>query len=207
MVMSFSRRLLAWYQIHEIPGLFLFLLIEEAGVPLLLPGDALIIAAGAQPDRSLESSIAVVLTAMIASACGSSFLYLLMSRGGVALLRRYGGYLHLNQERVQFVEERIHEHGALVVLIGRLIPGFRTPTTIVAGLTRVHYRTFVPATSVAAVIWASFYFMVGWLFEKRWRSIVRMLVPYERIIPFVLVLLGVIALVVATKAYRRRRKG
>lgn len=204
--MGLSRSLFAWYRTHEIPGLFLFLLIEEAGVPLLFPGDALIIAAGALPGRSLGSSIAVLLTATIASVCGSSFLYFVMSWGGTALLRKFGRYLHLNQDRVRFVEQRVHEHGALVIIIGRLIPGFRTPTTIVAGLTRVHYRTFVPATSIAAVLWAAFYFMVGWFFEKRWRSIIRLIVSYDRILFFVLVFLAVIALVVASIALWRRRK-
>src|SRR5207249_9163145 len=46
---------LGWYALHEPPGMFVFLLSEEMGIPLLLPGDTLVMAAGAR-DRSLLRS-------------------------------------------------------------------------------------------------------------------------------------------------------
>ena len=63
------RAFFAWYAGHEIPGLFLFLLAEEAGVPLLIPGDTLIIVAGAR-DRSLGGALVVIAVAALASALG-----------------------------------------------------------------------------------------------------------------------------------------
>src|SRR4030095_872499 len=122
----------AWYAEHELPGLFLFLLIEEMGVPLLIPGDTLIIVAGAR-DRTVGSAILVIGASALAVALGSSILYELMRRGGRPLLDRYGRYLHLNPARVAQLERQFQRHGALAIVVGRLVPGFRTPTTIMAG--------------------------------------------------------------------------
>ena len=45
--------LLAFYSANQALGLFVFLLVEEAGAPIwFLPGDALLIAAGATPGNT-----------------------------------------------------------------------------------------------------------------------------------------------------------
>lgn len=164
--------LLAFYATHELLGLFLFLLVEEAGVPLLLPGDTLIIAAGARPDHTVTSMVLVVATAAAAATLGSSFLYALVRRGGRTLLARYGRFLHLNPERVASLERRYRRHGALAIVVGRLVPGLRTPTSVMAGLFDVPYRTFAPATALAAILWALLYFFVGRLLQDPWREVV-----------------------------------
>ena len=146
------RAFFAWYAGHELPGLFLFLLVEEAGVPLLIPGDTLIIVAGSR-DRSLAGALVVIAVAALAAALGSSILYALMRHGGRPLLDRYGPYVHLDPRRVVQLERQFRRHGAIAIAVGRLGPGFRTPTTVMAGIFGVPYRTFVPSTTVAAVFY------------------------------------------------------
>lgn len=163
---------IAFYATHELLGMFLFLLIEEAGVPLLLPGDTLIIAAGARPGHTLTSIVLVVATASAAATLGSSFLYALVRRGGRPLLVRYGRFLHLSPERVASLERRYRRHGALAIVVGRLVPGFRTPTSVMAGLFDVPYGTFAPATTLAAILWALIYFFIGTFLQNPWRELV-----------------------------------
>jgi membrane protein DedA with SNARE-associated domain len=180
-VSDWVRAFFAWYAGHEIPGLFLFLLVEETGVPLLIPGDTLIIVAGAR-DRSLGGALVVIAVAALASALGSSILYELMRRGRRPLLDKYGPYLHLHPHRVAQLELQFQRHGALAIVAGRLVPGFRTPTTIMAGIFGVPYRTFVPSTTVAAVIWAAAYFYLGAALERGWRRFAAVLLANERLV-------------------------
>src|SRR5437867_8641013 len=158
-----------WFGAHGPLGLFLFLVLEEAGLPLLIPGDTLVMAAGMRTHLDPTATITILLTASLATALGSSILYWLVRRGGRPLLHRYGRYLHLTPGRVALLERWFQRHGAAAIVVGRLIPGLRTPTTVAAGLFRVPYRTFAPSTIAAGFIWTLTYFFLGALLERQWR--------------------------------------
>ena len=195
---------LSLYAIHEALGLFLFLLIEEAGVPLLFPGDVLIIAAGARPDRTPDRVLLVLGSAALASTMGSSLLYLLARCGGRPLLERYGRFLHLSEGRLATVERWAERHGAPAIVLGRLIPGLRTPTTIMAGIALIPYRTFAPATALAAVLWAASYYAIGVFAEQPWHTFLSFVAAHARFVTGV-VITAAASLVVLTLVLRRRR--
>jgi len=200
-VSDWVRAFFAWYAGHELPGLFLFLLVEEAGVPLLIPGDTLIIVAGSR-DRSLAGALVVIAVAALAAALGSSILYALMRHGGRPLLDRYGPYVHLDPRRVVQLERQFRRHGAIAIAVGRLGPGFRTPTTVMAGIFGVPYRTFVPSTTVAAVIWAAAYFYLGAGVGRGWRRFAAVLLANERLVVGIVVGLALLC-VLGWLAYQR----
>lgn len=196
--------LLAFYAAHELPGLFLFLLIEEAGVPLLFPGDTLIMAAGARTGRPFASALLVVAAAAGAATLGSSLLYALIRWGGRPLLTRYGRFLHLHEDRVVTLERWFRRHGALAIVVGRLVPGLRTPTSVMAGLFGVPYRTFAPATALAAILWALPYFFLGVFLERQWRELANVLVGDVDAIAATLVGVLLLASIGGAVAWRRR---
>lgn len=197
--------LLAFYRAHELPGIFLFLLIEEMGLPLIVPGDALIAAAGARGHRTTPEVLLVILVAAAAAALGSSVLYTLVRRGGQPLLARYGRYLHLTPERVATMERRFRRHGALAIVVGRLVPGLRTPTTVMAGLFGVPYCTFAPATAAAAVAWATLYYVLGAALERAWREVLLATAARAQSVAAVAVALAVVASAAAMVWTRRAR--
>ena len=142
-------------------GLFLVILVEEAGVPLPVPDDALVALAGARAHRTLPEALAVIATASMAVFCGSSLLYGLVQWGGRPLLERYGKYIWLDASRLARLDRWIQRRGLLAFVLGRLIPGLRLPTTVLAGLASVPYRVVAPATMISAIIWSAFYFWLG----------------------------------------------
>src|SRR5437879_8117741 len=92
----FVDALLSFYGANELLGLFLFLFIEEAGVPLwFLPGDVLVMLAGSRPDRTPGSVAMLLIAATAGVSIGSSLLYAVVRRGGPMLLDRHGHFLHL----------------------------------------------------------------------------------------------------------------
>lgn len=157
--------LLHTYARHEFPVLFGLLVIEEAGVPLPLPGDTLVALAGART-FSLGYTLAILATTTAAVFIGSTTLYYLMRRGGRPFLEKYGKFLHLTPKRLAKVEGWFQRRGPLAIFLGRLIPGLRVPTTVMAGISAVPYRVYLPAALASAAIWALFYFFAGMVLQR-----------------------------------------
>ena len=154
---------------HEFLALFSLITIEEAGVPLPLPGDTLVILAGAHRHPTLGYIALVIGCSTAAVFCGSSVLYYIMRRGGRTLLAKYGKFLHLRQERLARMEGWFARHGPVAIVVGRLIPGLRIPTTVMAGLSGVPYSVYAPTAAVAAVIWSLLYYSIGLLINREQR--------------------------------------
>jgi len=165
---QFSHWILALFAAYEFPTLFGLILIEEMGIPLPVPGDVLIAYAGGRTGRPPLEALAVIGTVALATALGSSVLYLVSRRTGHAILTKMHRLLHLRPERVARMQVWFHERGAVAIVLGRLIPGLRIPTSIMAGVSGVPYRVFVPSTAVAAVIWSAFYYFAGAALHQVW---------------------------------------
>lgn len=183
-------------------ALFILLLIEEAGVPLPVPGDIVIMFAGYQASTGRIGLVEAGLTATLAVLMGSAILYTLSRRFGHALLFRYGRLIHLDQRQLDRVESWIRERGAIMVLAGRLTPGLRTPTSIMAGMFEIPYHQFAVYTSLAALGWSGFWLALGYFFGNSLIPVV------ERLHPPAYVLVATIALAAAIAGvywWRRRR--
>jgi membrane protein DedA with SNARE-associated domain len=198
-----GRAILVFVAAHQYPGLFGFLLIEEAGVPLPLPGDTLIMYAGVRSRGGDTNALLAILLVAAAATLGSSALYWLARRGGRPALARYGRFLHLHPDRVDRMEARFQRWGTWAIILGRLIPGLRTPTSAMAGLFGVPYRVFAPSTAFSALLWTLFYFYLGALFEPQWREALTFITGDLDASLGILVALGFVALVGAA-AWRRR---
>jgi len=142
-------------------GLFFIILVEEAGVPLPIPGDIFIAAAAAIP----KSNYFIVVAAVVgATLTGSTILFTISQKIGSPLIKRFGKYIRFTPQKVKKVERWFEKYGGRAIVIGRLIPGLRIITPIVAGTFKVDYKTFCLYTAVAAFIWANIYFVIGKFF-------------------------------------------
>jgi membrane protein DedA with SNARE-associated domain len=90
-----------------------------------------------------------------------------MRVGGHSFIARYGRYLRLNQQRLDQIEAWLEKRGTLAIILGRLIPGLRIPTTVMCGLTGVPYRVYGPSAALAGLIWSAIYFALGALLQRR----------------------------------------
>ena len=135
---------------HAQLALFVWLFLEEAGLPMPLPGDLIVLGAGTRLAHGrMDWAVALALVS-IATVTGSSILYWLSRRGGRPLLVRFGRYLHLDADRLARSEAFLERRGFLAVVIGRLTPGLRVATTVAAGALGVPYRQFLPASLIGS---------------------------------------------------------
>lgn len=210
---ALAQQMLAFYLAHEFPALFLLLLIEEAGVPLPVPGDTLVALAGTRHHQTIPYIAGALATSSLAVFLGSSFLYTIMRRGGRPLLNRYGRFLLLKPERMRRVELWMNRHGPIAIVWGRLIPGLRIPTSVVAGLSDIPYRVYAPANAISALVWSAVYFWLGMFIYRHFGLIILTitgLVDAASVYTVVLLLLMLLATMAAAFAggvYLRRRNG
>ena len=183
--------------------LFLLLLIEEAGVPLPMPGDLVIMFAGYRASLQqmdlLEAGVSVILAVQM----GSTILYLISRRLGHSILFRFGLYIHLDQNKLEKVERWIRRRGPIMVLVGRLTPGLRTPTSIMAGIFEIPFHQFLLFTTISAVIWGVFWLLLGFFFGTSLLPIVRYI---HSPILYGLIVFALIA-AVGIKIFLKVRKG
>lgn len=135
---------------HAQLALFLWLLLEEAGLPMPIPGDLVILAAGARVGQGQMSLLLAVVLIEAATLLGSTCLYAVARRGGRPVLYRYGKYFHLDLARLAHAEDFYRRRGFLAIVIGRLVPGLRIASTVMAGAMRVPYRIFLPACLIGS---------------------------------------------------------
>ena len=171
MLFGLSHEVLRLYHLHQFPVLFVLLVIEEAGIPIPVPGDMLIMAAGARANRTLSYSLATLAVTSTAVIIGSSVLYYVMRTKGRDLLTRYGRFLHVSESRLSRVERWFQRRGRIAIIVGRLIPGLRIPTTVMAGLANVSYPEYLATSTIAAIIWSSGYFWLGAAIRTEWRFV------------------------------------
>jgi membrane-associated protein len=134
----------------------------DAVLPIL-PSETAAIVCGIQAARGqLSLTLVLVLTAAGAflgdntSYAGGRWL------GGPLQRRLFSG--EKARKRLDWAKRFLKDRGSYVLVIARFIPGGRTATTFTAGLVKLSWpRRFVPYIVVAAVLWAAFAVLVGYL--------------------------------------------
>jgi membrane-associated protein len=163
--MNLLRQLAAWalatFDHHQLALLFVLLAIEEGGIPIPVPGDTFVMLAGDQTRHLGPHSLAVLAASVTAVFVGSSALFLVVRWGGRPLVDRYGKYLRINSARMAWLERSFARRGTIIMVVGRLIPGLRIITTVVAGLSAMSYRRFALSVTLAGAIWATIWYLLG----------------------------------------------
>jgi membrane protein DedA with SNARE-associated domain len=149
---------------HGMLAGFLFVLIEEAGVPVPVPGDFIMLLLGVQARQGRVPLWEVLVLLEAATLVGATFLYLVSRHAGRALVYQYGRYIHLTPPRLDRAERWVRERGVMAVVLGRVIPGLRVATAVTAGIFEMPFWQFLPALALGAFLYILFYAMLGYVF-------------------------------------------
>jgi membrane protein DedA with SNARE-associated domain len=147
---------------HGVLAGFILVLTEEAGVPVPVPGDFLMLALGVharQGHVELWQALAIL---EIATVLGASILYFAAARAGRGLVYRYGRYIHLTPSRLDRAERWLSHHGTGAIVVGRLTPGLRMATVIGCGIFGVPFWRFLPSLALGAFVYILIYTLLGY---------------------------------------------
>lgn len=128
----------------------------------LIPSETIVITASvlaAQGDLLIWGIVPAV---AVGAFLGDNLCYLLGRKVGEPIADRLFAD-EKGQARLTWAEEALRRRGAILIGVGRFIPGGRTATTFAAGTLEMPYRQFLVADAFAAVLWAVYVSMLGYL--------------------------------------------
>jgi len=129
----------------------------------VLPSETAMIVCGIQAARGQLSLPLVIAVGAAGAFLGDNTSYALgRFAGQPAVDRFFSG--ERAQARLDWARRFLKERGSYILIVSRFIPGGRTATTFTSGL--VHMRwlmRFVPYILVAAVLWALYGALLGYL--------------------------------------------
>lgn len=144
----------------------LAIVFAESGllIGFFLPGDSLLFTTGllvADGEYLPYPLWLVCLLLTLAAIAGDQVGYLFGRKMGPALFRRPNSRL-FKQENLVRAHDFFDTYGARSVVLARFVPIVRTFTPIVAGVSRMHYRTFVTYNVIGAVLWGTGVTVLGY---------------------------------------------
>jgi membrane protein DedA with SNARE-associated domain len=151
---------------HGLLAAFVFLLIEEAGVPVPVPGDVLMLILGLHAREGSVPLWQAIAATWLGTIIGSTFLYFASRMAGRSLVYRYGRFIRLTPERLDKTEQWLKHHGSRAVFLGRLVPGLRIVTAVACGVFEVPFTVFFPAMSLGALLYIVVYTLLGYFFGQ-----------------------------------------
>lgn len=134
----------------------LVIVFAESGllIGFFLPGDSLLFTTGLLITSDVLDFPLWLMCVLIAFAAvaGDQVGYLFGRKVGPAIFTRPDSRL-FKQENVQKAHEFFAKHGPKSLVLARFVPIVRTFTPIIAGVSRMNYRTFVVFNVVGGVLW------------------------------------------------------
>jgi membrane protein DedA with SNARE-associated domain len=128
-------------------------------VPVVPTGAVVGAAAAVATTTGSLGLTAVVLVAAAGALTGDLVTFALCRCGGPAAVRWVARGQHA--ERIEEVREQFHRHGWLIIVAGRLLPAGRIPVLLAAGALAYPWRRLVPAATLACLVWAVAYALLG----------------------------------------------
>jgi len=168
--------------------LFFLVLIIEAGVPIPIPHDILLLVAGYRQVPLLHVLVAVVLGNLI----GSSILYGLSWKFGSKLEDKAVRFFGIPTRQRAMAENWFRRWGKFAIIIARLVPGARFAVTFLAGSLKLPYaRVFLPYLSIGSTLWVILYWNAGAMVEEYIHYLIQFISAWLLLLP--ICLFGILA--------------
>lgn len=183
-------------------GLFV-IVFAESGLffGFFLPGDSLLFTAGLLSYTGRLAPLPVLLIGcFLAAFLGDQVGYIFGRRVGPSIFNRPNSRL-FKQEYVTHASDFFERNGSKTIVLARFVPVVRTFAPILAGVSRMHYRTFVIYNAVGAAIWGMGVTLLGYLLGRQ--------IGPEKIDKYLLPIIAVVILLsllpVALEFYKHKR--
>lgn len=169
--------------------------LESSGLPL--PGEATLVTASIYAGTTHGLSIIGVIVAAAAGAIiGDNIGFLVGRELGVPLLKRYGGRIGLDRDKLKLAQYLFQKQGGKIIFFGRFIAVLRAFAALLAGANRYPWPHFLLFNATGGIVWASLYGTGAYLFG---RSIHKIVGP----VGIGLAIVALVAIVVAWRFFKQ----
>ncbi len=159
-------------------GLALLMLAETVFPPI--PSEAVLPLAGYLVERGEFAFLAVIVTSTAGSVLGAVLLYEAARHGGRPFAHRFMRFARLDPEKLEEAEAWFAKRGALIVLLGRCVPGMRSLVSLPAGLLRMPRWEYLLFTLLGSAVWNTVLVGAGYALGSQWERVSDVVGPLSK---------------------------
>lgn len=167
-----------------IPAIALLMFIENVFPPI--PSELIMPLAGYMVAQGRLSLLGIIAAGTVGSVLGSLPLYAAGRKMGERRLKeladRHGRWVTVSADEIDRAQRWFDRHGAMAVLICRLVPGVRSLISIPAGIARMSLPAFLACTTLGSAVWAGLLAWLGHLLGSRFKQVEEYLDPASWIV-------------------------
>jgi membrane protein DedA with SNARE-associated domain len=142
-------------------AVFLFVAVESLGIPV--PGETVLIAAGAYAGHTHRLSAWLIFAVATAGAIvGDNIGFWAGDKGGYRCALKYGDRVRLDERKLMIGRYVFDAYGTKVVFFGRFVSILRTYAAFLAGTSKMRWRRFWPANAAGGIVWAGIFTLVAY---------------------------------------------
>lgn len=158
-------------------GIF-FIVFAESGlfIGFFLPGDSLLFTAGFLASQGYFNIVALCLLSFLGAVLGDNFGYHFGKRVGPAIFRREDSIL-FHKSHLERAARFFEAYGNKTVLFARFFPVIRTFAPILAGVGKMHYRSFFFWNVAGGIIWGVGFSLLGYFLGRLIPNVDRYILP------------------------------
>src|SRR5262245_57306185 len=158
-----------WVASYGYPAIFLLLVLGIVGLPI--PDETLMVYCGYLISKGVLHPAWTFVAAVSGSWCGITTSYMIGRIFGIRAVHKFGKYLHITEERLDKVHGWFNRIGHWALFVGYYIAGVRHFTAIVAGTSKLEFRTFALYAWGGGLLWVSTFLTLGYFLGDKWQSI------------------------------------
>ena len=147
------------WQAYALIGLLVF---AEDAVMLgfVFPGETAAILGGVLASRGGVSLGWILVVVVLCAIVGDSVGYAIGDKWGHQLLRL--GPLKKREKGIASALDLLRRRGAVAVFVGRFSAFLRAVVPGLAGMSKMHYRIFLPANALGGLCWGTIFVLLGY---------------------------------------------
>ena len=143
---------------------FFGVMLENAGLPV--PGETILLVAGYLASTGQFNLALVIMIAATGAVIGDNIGFAIGHRYGRDFLLRVGRYVFLTPKRFAHIENYFQKYGNKTILVARFITGLRVFAALLAGASKMRWRTFLVYNVAGAVLWSVVITSLGYFFGQ-----------------------------------------
>ncbi len=182
------------------PGLFFLLILGGLGVPFF-PEDLILIACGVMISVGIIKPLPAVLISYAGLILSDFMLYWAGRKFGRKIVTNHRFEKIISPAKFLIIEKKFLRHSTLIMLLGRLLVGFRTQVFLLSGITRVSMTKFLIIDSFGSAVVLTIMVTAGYLGGKFLESVQQGMLYMEYIVGFLAIVAIILAIIYLSYKY------
>jgi membrane protein DedA with SNARE-associated domain len=155
-----EQAVVGWITAYGYFGIFLLLIFGIIGLPV--PDEWLLVISGYLAFKNVLGFVPTVAVAALGSAGGLTMSYFLGRTSSGFVIRRYGHWLSIDEEKLRRAQHWFQNLGRWVLVLGPFIPGVRNLMGYIAGASKLRLQIFMRFAYVGALISSATFVTFGY---------------------------------------------